>query len=114
MKKFIFLFIGLAFAVNAYSQTTLPKPLNPVVTDWIDSNPVIWPNDSFSVNSQVMLECGMDWMQNPVADDYPGHKAVFEAMDEGIMLEYTTLDEDKVSYSIYTDNDKLFVLTPEM
>ena len=60
-----------------------------------------------------MLECGIDWMDNPVADDYPGTAAVFEAMDQGITLEYTYLDPDKVSYSIFTDNDKLFVLTPD-
>ena len=36
MKKFIFLFIGLAFAVNAYSQTTLPKPAMPTIEEWID------------------------------------------------------------------------------
>ena len=114
MKKIsLLLVMMLAFTVSVVAQS-LPKPLNPSVTDWIDNTPTVWPDGSYKVQSEVMLECGMDYMQNPVADDYPGNKAVFEAMDEGIFLEYTILDEDKVSYSIFTDNDKLFVLTAGM
>ena len=114
MKKIsLLLVMMLAFTVSVVAQS-LPKPLNPSVTDWIDNTPTVWPDGSYKVQSEVMLECGIDYMQNPVADDYPGNKAVFEAMDEGIFLEYTILDEDKVSYSIFTDNDKLFVLTAGM
>lgn len=113
MKKLFLLLMGLALAVSAYSQATLPKPLNPKVTDWIDEIPTFWDDGSYTVSSQVMLECSTDWMGEPVADDYPGNAAVFEAMNQGITLEYTYLDPDKVSYSIFTDNDKLFVFTPD-
>lgn len=114
MKKISLLFVMLlAFTVSTTAQS-LPKPLNPTVQDWIDRTPTIWPDNTYKTSSEVMLECGMNFMGVPVADDYPGRSAEFEAMDEGVTLEYTTLDKDKVSYSIYTDNDKIFVLTPAM
>ncbi|MBR5684704.1 MAG: hypothetical protein IKX18_00950 [Muribaculaceae bacterium] len=105
MKKFIFLFIGLAFAVNAYSQTTLPKPANPTISEWLDAG--ILSDFSFT------LGCNLD--EEPVADDYPG---IAEEIDATYIhpheIVYTILDADKVTYSVYTDNDEVFTFTPEL
>lgn len=49
---------------------------------------------------------GVDIMGNPVADDYTIDKFFNNE-------EYTLLDPERVTYSIYLDNDQLFVFTPE-
>ena len=103
----------LAFTVSTTAQN-LPKPLNPTVEEWVDSKPIVWPDGQYSTNCQVMFSFGTDFMGNPVADDYPGNEAVFEAMDQGITLDYTTLDPENVFYSIFTDNDKLFVFSSDI
>ena len=115
MKKISLLFVMLlAFTVSTTAQS-LPKPLNPIIDEWVDSEPThINPEaGTFMSTCQIGITLGMDWMMVPVADDYPGNEAVFDAMEQGIMLEYTTLEEENVFYSIFTDDDKLFVFTPE-
>ena len=106
----------LAIAVSAVAQSTIPRPKNPEIDEWIDHNPSIW-NDTitgepvaYMTSSQLGFTIGMDLMQRPVADDYTGLQ-----MDELITgtLNYTLLDEQYVSYTIFTDFDEEFVFTPE-
>ncbi|MBQ6167398.1 MAG: dockerin type I repeat-containing protein [Muribaculaceae bacterium] len=117
MKKFSLLIAMLAVAVSAVAQSTLPRPKNPSIDEWIDYQPVIW-NDTitgepvaYQSSSQLGFTIGMDIMQRPVADDYTGWE-----IDECITgeLTYTLLDEQYVSYTIFTDFDEVFVFTPEM
>lgn len=49
-------------------------------------------------------------MGNLVADDYDFE--IDEAWTEG-PCQYTKLDPDKFSYSIFTDNDKIYTFTPD-
>ena len=115
-KTYLLLLTLLAFAVSAVAQTTPPKPLNPSIDEWIDTNPVIWEDSitglpvEFDTNSQLGFTIGQDVMGPPVANDYPGWEG-----DEAFTgeLTYTLLDPENVSWSIYTDNNKLFVFTPE-
>lgn len=116
MKKITLLLALLAIAVSAVAQSTLPVPKNPEIDEWIDSQPVIW-NDTitgepvaFKTNSQLGFTIGMDIMQRPVATDYTSWE-----IDEAITgeLNYTLLDEQYVSYTIFTDFDEEFVFTPE-
>lgn len=115
-KSNLLLLTLLAFTASAVAQTTLPKPKNPTIDEWIDSQPVIWEDTitglpvAYRTNSQLGFTIGMDIMQRPVADDYTSWE-----IDEAITgeLTYTLLEEENVSWSIYTDNYKLFVFTPE-
>ena len=116
MKKITLLVFLLAATVGAFAQSTLPRPLNPEVQDWIDGQPIIF-NDTITgepveyvTNCQMMFQIGMDLMQHPVADDYPGWEG-----DEAITgeLTYTLLDEQYVSYTIFTDLNEIFTFTPE-
>jgi len=79
-------------------QTELPKPKNPHIDYWEE----VWGPTS----QELMFTIETDWDGNPVADD-----CTFEAMINGD--DYTILDADKVTWSIYTDDDQLFVFTPE-
>jgi hypothetical protein len=106
MKKLSLLFLMvLAFAVSSMAQTTLPRPLNPEVQDWIDRQPIIFEDTitnepvEYVTACEMMFQIGMDFMQRPVADDY------YFDIDELIVdtLTYTLLDEQYVSYTIFTD-----------
>lgn len=117
MKKLSLLFLMvLAFAVSSVAQTTLPRPLNPEVQDWIDRQPIIFEDTitnepvEYVTACEMMFQIGMDFMQRPVADDY------YFDIDELIVdtLTYTLLDEEYVSYTIFTDFNEEFVFTPEM
>ena len=98
------------------AQTTLPRPLNPEVQDWIDRQPIIFEDTitnepvEYVTACEMMFQIGMDFMQRPVADDY------YFDIDELIVdtLTYTLLDEQYVSYTIFTDFNEEFVFTPEM
>ena len=117
MKKLSLLFlVVLATAITSMAQSTLPRPLNPEVQDWIDRAPIIF-NDTvtgepvlYTTSCEMMFQIGMDLMQRPVADDY------FIDIDEMIVgsVGYTLLDEQYVSYTIFTDFNEEFVFTPEM
>jgi len=106
----------LAFVVSSVAQTTLPRPLNPEVQDWIDREPIIFEDTitnepvEYVTACEMMFQIGMDFMQRPVADDY------YFDIDELIVdtLTYTLLDEQYVSYTIFTDFNEEFVFTPEM
>ena len=78
-------------------QAGLPKPANPQPDDWLE-----WGD----FMEEFSFSMGTDVDGNPVADDYTVDKYYNNE-------EYTILDEDKVSYSIYTDNDQIFTFTPE-
>ena len=117
MEKLSLLFLMvLAFAVSSMAQTTLPRPLNPEVQDWIDRQPIIFEDTitnepvEYVTACEMMFQIGMDFMQRPVADDY------YFDIDELIVdtLTYTLLDEQYVSYTIFTDFNEEFVFTPEM
>ena len=81
-------------------ETQLPKPKNPEINEWLD----------FAGGfSQLGITIAQTIMTGePVADDYTVDKEFNDI--EG---DYTVLDPAKVTYSIFTDDDQLFVFTPE-
>ena len=97
MKKISLLFLMLlAFTVSSTAQS-LPKPANPVITSFIDYGAMI----------DLGYEIPEDFDGNLVGDDYTIEK-YFTGQ------EYSILDPEKVSFSIFTDNDILFTFTPEL
>ena len=113
MKKLSLLFLMLlAYSASSMAQSTVPVPADPDGTffEWYDHAPYQWEDGHVTVVSGwFYLTYGMDVMGNLVADDYS-----FE-LDScwTHTLEYTILDKDKFSYSIYTDWDEIFVFEPE-
>lgn len=106
MKKFYLLIVMLlAFTVSATAQA-LPKPANPKVEEWLDHG---------GAGSGLMFSIITNLNQDPVADDYPG---LAEEIDATYIhpheIVYTVLDADKVTYSIYIDNDEVFVFSPDV
>ena len=97
MKKFILLLIGLAFAVSAVSQSTLPTPGNPRITEWRDQEPIVIDSEMYVTDMTAGYTLAYDGYQHPVADDNT-----------------TLLDPEKVTFSLFTDNDNIFTFTPEM
>lgn len=98
MKKISLLFVMLlAFTVSTTAQS-LPKPANPSLSEFIDYG--------LPVGINLGYELAADFDGNLVADDYTLDK-YFNGE------EYTKLDPEKVSFSIFTDNDKIFTFTPE-
>ena len=99
MKKLSLLLVMLlAFTVSTTAQS-LPKPANPGLSEFIDYG--------LPVGIDLGYEITKDLDGNLVADDY--------SIDKYFMgEEYTILDPDKVSFSIYTDYDQIFTFTPEM
>ena len=79
--------------------TTLPTPANPSLTEFIDCG--------FPIGINLGYEIAQDLDGNYVANDYTLDK--YFAGEE-----YTMLDREKISFSIYTDNDQIFTFTPEM
>lgn len=77
----------------------LPKPANPSITEFID----------YGAPAGIYLsyELAMDFDGDLVADDYTVEK-YFNGE------EYTKLEPENVSFSIFTDNDQAFTFTPEM
>ena len=82
------------------AQASLPKPANPQVDDWLDYD------DGSSLMSFTIAQTIMTG--EPVADDYTQEKEFNDIEDD-----YTVLDPAKVTYSVFTDNDQIFVFTPE-
>ncbi len=99
MKKFILLLMGLALAVSAYSQAVVPKPAMPSLTEFIDYGAPVGINLGY--------EIAADFDGNLVGDDYTIDKYFNNE-------EYTILDSEKVSFTIFTDNGQIFTFTPEM
>ncbi len=90
--------------------TVVPVPADPSPEDWYDSTPTVWPNGDVTVaDAWLLLSYGADVMGNLVATDYD------ISIDSCYVheLNYTILDKDKYSYSIYTDFDEIFVFNPE-
>ena len=97
MKKLsLFLLMTMALAVTSMAQE-LPIPANPVLDEWVDYT------GGFSQIGFTIIE---DFNGDPVANDYT-------VMAEFMGGEWTKLDPEKLTYRIYTDNDQLFVFTPE-
>ena len=106
MKKLYILLLGFAFACNAFAQqsASVPVPADPdgMFFEWYDYTPYTWPNGEVTVASGwFYLTYGMDLYNNLVANDYD------ISIDSCIVheLNYTILDREKFSYSIYTDMD---------
>ena len=99
MKKFILLLMGLALAASAYSQATLPRPAMPSFEEFIDYG------DPVGIDLHYVIAADLDG--NLVGDDYTIEKLINGE-------EYTILDPEKVSFSIFTDNGQIFTFTPEM
>ena len=78
-------------------QAALPRPANPSIWEWCD-----YTNGTSSLGISFVE----DWDGDPVADDYS-----LEAQFTG--GEWTKLDPTKLTYSLFTDNDEIFVFTPE-
>ncbi len=78
---------------EVFPQATLPTPGNPKLTEFID----------YGIMIDLGYELAADFDGNLVGDDY--------TIDAE---EYTKLDPEKVTFSIYTDNDQIFTFTPEM
>ncbi len=112
MKKLSLLFVMLmAYSFSTMAQSTVPVPADPEPSEWYDYKPYVWPNGEATVASAwlFMGDYGTDIMGNQVANDYSFElDSCFN--DE---LLYTILDKSKISYSIYTDFDEIFVFYPE-
>ena len=78
---------------EVFPQAALPTPGNPKLTEFID----------YGIMIDLGYELAADFDGNLVGDDY--------TIDAE---EYTKLDPEKVTFSIYTDNDQIFTFTPEM
>jgi len=116
MKKLSLLFLMLmGYCANSMAQSTVPVPADPMgdYFDWIDGNPFQFPDGTWAYSSEFMMWFAQDLSGNFVANDYPGWQAEVEAQDQGITLNYTTLDRDKFYFSIYTDYDEIYVFNPE-
>ena len=91
---------------------TPPRPHDPKAEDWMDWGVITWEEDgeiqSFCAGSMFQFgfqrEFHADYQL--VADDW----SIDIEENGGI---YTVLDESKVTYSIYTDYDKILTFLPE-
>ena len=83
----------------------LPKPGRPELTEFIDYGLPTGINVGFDFPHTIMT-------QELVDDQYTIDKE-FD-MDSPDYGNYTILDPEKVSFSIFTDNDQVFTFTPEM
>ena len=102
----------LAYCASVPAQSNVPVPADPDPTffEWYDYAPYQMPDGEILMSSSwFYLTYGMDFYGNLVANDYD------VSIDSCIVhtLEYTILDKDKFSYSIYTDWDEIFVFNPE-
>jgi len=115
MKKISLLLVMLlAYSLNTVAQSTVPVPADPRgdMFDWIDRQPYQWPDGTWSFSSEFdILIWNQDLNGNFVANDYPGWEAESE-LAEGETLEYTILDRDKLSFSLFTDMDEIFTFDP--
>ena len=100
MKKFSLLFVMLlAFTVSTTAQS-LPKPANPEIDEFIDYGAYIESSDFYFIQGCYI--------------SYSFAKAWDGTAWQLIDVDGNYLDTDKVSFSIYTDNDQVFTFTPEM
>lgn len=117
MKKLSLLFaMLLTLSLSTMAQSTVPVPadINESMLDWIDRQPIAWPDGTYSYSSELdVMIWNQDLFGNYVATDYPGWEAESAALQAGETLEYTILDYTKLSFSVYTDFDEIFVFQPE-
>ena len=117
MKKFsLLLMVLMAYCASVTAQSSVPVPADPDVSQfaWYDYAPYQFPDGTLVItDSWFYIAYGQDLSGNLVATDYPGIEAEIGAMIAGETLDYTILDKDKFSYSIYTDFDEIFVFNPE-
>ena len=106
MRKISLLFMMLAFALCMMAQSTLPKPGNPSITQWIDYGVYVWEDGYYNGGSLAGYTLAKDVSNKLVADDYTIDKYYTGG-------EYTILDPEKVTFSIFTDNDQIFTFTPD-
>ena len=101
MKKISLLFVMmLAFAVSVVAQSTLPKPANPKIEEFIDYGVyIVSPDFYFNRGSYIGYSFAKEW-----------DGSVWQLID----LDGNYLDTEKVAFSIFTDNDDIFTFTPEM
>ena len=104
----------LAYGTSMMAQNVpVPGDVMGDMLDWIDRDPIAWPDGTYSYSSEFdVLIWNQDLYGNYVANDYPGWAAEAAAEQAGETLEYTILDYTKLSFSIYTDYDELFVFEP--
>ena len=99
MKKFSLLFVMLlAFTVSTTAQS-LPKPANPEIDEFIDYGAWVEPDFYFIQGCYISYSFAKAW-----------DGTAWQLID----VDGNYLDTDKVSFSIYTDNDQVFTFTPEM
>ena len=100
------------FAMTSMAQSNnVPKPLNPTVDEYIDGVPYIHEGDGqWKFNTELGITWGQDVMGNLVADDY--NIGIDTCWTPG-PCQYTMLDPDKFSFSVYTDFDKIYTFTTE-
>ena len=84
---------------EVFPQETLPKPAKPGISEFIDFGAPIGIDFGYTITE--------DYDGNLVGDDYSPDK-YFNGE------EYSILDPEKVSFSVYTDNDQIFTFTPEL
>ena len=92
---------------EVFPQATLPKPATHVLDEFIDYGLPVGVNEAYTIPHT--------WMTNPqlpVADDYTMEKEFDEDSPE--YGNFTTLDPEKVSFSLFTDNGQVFTFTPEL
>ena len=80
----------------------MPKPATPKITEFIDYGLSVGLDLGYDIPQTLMT-------QEPVADDYTVDKEF-----DDIEGDFTILDKDKVSFSVFTDNDQVFTFTPDM
>lgn len=73
----------------------LPIPANPKVNDWIDYEPITWPGGYY-------------------ADCMLGYSLAKDSNGNLLAVDNSILEPENVSFSVYTDDDKIFTFTPEM
>ena len=116
MKKLSLLFVMLlAYGTSMMAQNVpVPGDIMEDMLDWIDRQPTAWPDGTYTYSSELdVMIWNQDLFGNYVANDYPGWSAESAALQAGETLEYTILDYTKLSFSVYTDWDELFVFQPE-
>ena len=106
-------------AVSAMAQSMLPIPGDPEIDEWIDytggwftpsSNPdtLVWVDGS----SQLGFRLAQTIMTMEPVDNRYSIEKEFD-VDSAYYMDFTILDKDKVTYSIFTDFDEIFEFTPE-
>lgn len=116
MKKIALFLMLLAYSASSTAQSTVPVPADPDASrmDWIDHTPYIHDGDGqWKFHTEFEIWLAQSVFGEFVATDYPGNTAEIQAIIAGEELEFTKLDRDKISFSVYTDWDEIFVFNPD-